>query len=190
MSTLNDPPHEPSAPVLEELVAYLDGELSPDECRQVEERLANDADYREQLHELDRAWDALDSLPSTVPDDDFARTTIEMVTLAAREEQKERSAQDASAHRGRRQWWTLAAAAMVLATFFAARWFLPNANDRLLNDLPLLTQMDLLGEVESMEFLRKLSKDVPIERLATDEAAVDREASRFKNSGNKSFDVR
>ena len=57
MSTLNDPSTEsPSRdPIAEELVAYLDGELSPDECRQVEERLASDADYREQLRELDQA---------------------------------------------------------------------------------------------------------------------------------------
>jgi anti-sigma factor RsiW len=44
MPSITDPQSDlPS----EELVAYLDGELSPEDSRRVEERLAQDADYRQ-----------------------------------------------------------------------------------------------------------------------------------------------
>ena len=45
----------------------------------------------QQLRDLDQAWEALDALPATSPGDDFARTTIEMVTLAAQEDQQQRT---------------------------------------------------------------------------------------------------
>src|SRR2546421_727285 len=52
---------QPEPPAADEIVAYLDGELPPQDCRRVESRLASDEGYRQQLHELDRAWEALDS---------------------------------------------------------------------------------------------------------------------------------
>ena len=80
MSSVTDPhPEQPA----EELVAYLDGELPPEECRHIEARLAADADYRQQLRDLDQAWEALDALPTRKANDDFARTTMELVTVAA-----------------------------------------------------------------------------------------------------------
>ena len=59
-------PHNPTRPTTDELVAYLDGELTADECRRVERRLASDADYRRRLTELEQAWSALEALPPTV----------------------------------------------------------------------------------------------------------------------------
>ena len=44
---------------LEEIVAYLDGELSPQESAQVERRLASDETYRQKLQSMERAWAAL-----------------------------------------------------------------------------------------------------------------------------------
>jgi hypothetical protein len=188
MSSVDSP--QPESPAPEQLVAYLDGELSPDECRQVEERLANDADYRQQLHELDQAWEALDSLPSTSVDDDFARTTIEMVAIAAREEQKQRTVDAAATSRNRRRLWAIAGAVAVLASFVAARLLLPDANARLLGDLPVITQMDWLDQIQDVDFLRQLSKEVPLGELAADEAAVERSVEKLKPASDKSFDVR
>ena len=47
---------------LEEIVAYLDGELSAEESARVEQRLASDESYRQQLQSIERAWLALDQL--------------------------------------------------------------------------------------------------------------------------------
>ena len=75
----------------EELVAYLDGELPDEAARLVEQRLATDDDYRRQLGELDQAWSALEALPTPTVDDKFARTTIEMVALAAQRDLTQQS---------------------------------------------------------------------------------------------------
>ena len=89
MSSVIDP--QPEHPAHEELVAYLDGELAPEECRRVEERLAKDEEYRQQLRDLDQAWEALDALPTTTVDDGFARTTIELACVAAEEDLSQRT---------------------------------------------------------------------------------------------------
>ena len=47
----------------EQLVAYLDGELDAESSLQVERRLAEDAEFRRELRQLQRAWDMLDELP-------------------------------------------------------------------------------------------------------------------------------
>ena len=39
-------PHDSAEQQLEEIVAYLDGELSGEECARVERRLASDEDFR------------------------------------------------------------------------------------------------------------------------------------------------
>ena len=80
MSSVTDPQPDPNA---DEIVAYLDGELPPQDCRRVESRLATDEEFRQEMHELDRAWDALDVLPTPTVDDGFARTTIELACVAA-----------------------------------------------------------------------------------------------------------
>ena len=58
MSSVTDP--QPERPTHEELVAYLDGELAPEDCRRVEDRLATDDEYRQQLRDLDQAWEAIE----------------------------------------------------------------------------------------------------------------------------------
>src|SRR3989304_5401659 len=124
------------APDTEELVAYLDGELTADECRRVERRLASDADYRRRLTELEQAWSALEALPTATVDDDFARTTIEMVAVAAERDVQEKSATQAASGRRRTYWMMAGGLAIALAAFAAARAFAPNPNDRLIADLP------------------------------------------------------
>jgi hypothetical protein len=159
----------------DELVAYLDGELSPDDCRRVEQRLAADADYRQQLRELDQAWEALDALPKSIVNDNFAHTTIEMVNLVAERDLADVKGKTAAA--SRRRFWGLSAAvlAAALGGFVAARALLPNPNDKLLADLPVIQQFDLLSQIDDIEFLRGLPAVLPIEQLAHDEASLERQ---------------
>ena len=49
--------------VLEELTAYLDGELDEATQLAVETRLGEDPKYLSELHSLQRTWDTLDELP-------------------------------------------------------------------------------------------------------------------------------
>ena len=75
-------------PSREEIVAYLDGETSDEERRVIEQRLANDENYRQQIHQLERAWDMLDVLPQSQVDPSFVHTTMEMVAVTAAEDLK------------------------------------------------------------------------------------------------------
>jgi hypothetical protein len=168
-------PIQPDATETDDLVAYLDGELSAEECRRVERRLASDADYRRRLTELEQAWTALDALPPTVVNDDFARTTIEMVCVAAESDGKQASSVRAATGRRRRLAMVALGAAIALAAF-AATWFLAPSRDRdLVMDLPVVAQLDVLSDVGDLKFLRGLTKldlESATRSTTTDVAAV------------------
>lgn len=76
------PPHEdfsPLDPVDEELVAYLDGELSEEQAKQVEQRLASDPQLRRRAILLKKTYDLLDYLPRPEASPDFTTRTLEKV---------------------------------------------------------------------------------------------------------------
>lgn len=178
-------PLQPDASESDDLVAYLDGELSAEECRRVERRLASDADYRRRLTELEQAWTALDALPPTVVDDDFARTTIEMVCVAAERDVKLESTTQAGADRRRRNWWIGGGLAAALAAFGATWMFAPNRDRALVADLPVVAQLDVLNDVGDVEFLRGLRKlDIEPPRSATTDAAVS-SVAEWKTSDDR-----
>lgn len=140
----------------EELVAYLDGELDDVGTQQVERRLASDPAVREEIHQLERAWDLLDDLPREEADESFTQSTVEMVALQAEE-----ALEAELARRPRRKvvQWLLAAACLGLAGFlgaFAAGWTIPHPDDALLRDLPALQRLDQLQQADNVEFLRTL----------------------------------
>ncbi|MDG1875494.1 MAG: hypothetical protein P8J27_16400 [Mariniblastus sp.] len=65
--------------VIEELTAYLDGELEQDAIERVENRLGSDPDYRAQMQSLQQTWDLLDRLPETPLKTSFTQATMKMV---------------------------------------------------------------------------------------------------------------
>ncbi len=71
---------------IEQLTAYLDGELDEAEVQHVEQRLEEDPDYLSEMQALQRSWDLLDQLPATEPDRSFTQTTMELVVGEARRE--------------------------------------------------------------------------------------------------------
>src|SRR6185369_12825375 len=118
MSSIADPQPDPAA---DEIVAYLDGELPPQDCRRVESRLATDEEYRQELNDLDRAWEALDALPASTVDDGFARTTIELACVASEADFTDRTAAAKVANRNRMWRWIAAGVAAGLFGFIVGR---------------------------------------------------------------------
>ncbi len=59
------------------LSAYLDGELSPEQCQQVERQLATSAEHRELLEELQALVEQLEQLPTYSLDKGFSAKVIE-----------------------------------------------------------------------------------------------------------------
>jgi hypothetical protein len=187
MSTAS--PH-PDLPADEELVAYLDGELPPEACRRIEARLATDVDFRRRLQELDAAWEALDVLPQTTVDDDFARTTIEMVTVAAKRDAGERAAAAKRTRRKRGLLLAVIGIATAAVGFAAFHTLVPDGNQLLLEDLPAITQVDALTQFKDVDFLRRLRQQVAPEDLADDQEALAQEMEQLRAAGSPSWDER
>ena len=112
---------------LEEIVAYLDGELSPQESAQVERRLAADETYRQKLQSMERAWAALDELPAATVDDQFSKTTMELVVESARSEVEQQTRALPVQRRKQRLSTVLlaTAAALLAALAFLLVWEIP-----------------------------------------------------------------
>ena len=187
MSSAADPQPDP---VADEIVAYLDGELPPQDCRRVESRLAEDEKYRQELNELDRAWSALDALPASTVDDGFARTTIELACVAAAADLTNETTTAQAADRRRAWRWIAAGVAACVFGFVAGRALLPHHNGALLADLPAIQQQDVLPYVKDVAFLRALAAKVPTERLVKDETVLNHGMEELQKVNSPSIDTR
>ncbi len=176
----------------DDLVAYLDGELTTEENRRIEDRLAGDSDYREQLRELDQAWEALDTLPRPSVGENFTRTTIAMVVGEAENDLAKRTADATQAGRSWRLRWAAVALVVTAASFTAASFLLPTKDARLLKDLPVIRQVDLLTQagITDTEFLRELSLRVPVEQLTRDSKGVEKELAAIAQASNPALEKR
>lgn len=65
------------------LTAYLDGELQSGEQTQLQMRLMDDERLRGRLADLQKAWDLLDELPETPVNQEFTKSTLELVVHRA-----------------------------------------------------------------------------------------------------------
>src|SRR5688500_13525386 len=143
----------------EELVAYLDGELDASGAARVERRLADDAAYRSRLAQLQRAWDLLDTLQRSEANDDFARSTVEMIAVKAVDDAK--TGQMLAVRRRSFAW--LAIGAAVLAAAITGYVLLTNRleqpNRELVRDLPVIERLDEYSNADSVEFLERLHKE-------------------------------
>lgn len=149
----------PATPLEERLVAYLDGELDAQESRAVEELLSRDSQARETLERLERAWHLLDALPRSEVGDRFTQSTLEMVTVAAEDEIRQQTVQRPW-RRARR--WLLGVSATLLAAlggYLAVDAWTPDPNRTLLEDLPVIEDLDEFRQIDDLEFLRLLYKE-------------------------------
>ncbi|HMO84284.1 MAG TPA: hypothetical protein PKC18_05105 [Lacipirellulaceae bacterium] len=166
---------------LEEIVAYLDGELSGEECARVERRLAADNDFRQQLQSMERAWTALDRLPMATVDDRFSRTTLSMVVETAARDLETRTRAVPMARR-RRLWATVAGAVAAAACgFLAFRVAWPNPNDALAADLAVIDNIDVYLQFQDVAFLQRLQESLgdDLEQLSGDARSLDNRLEQF-----------
>ena len=145
---------------LEQIVAYLDGELSPVEVSLVEKQLAEDADFRNELQSIERAWSALDALPITKVDDRFSQTTMEMVVGVARQELVEKTRAIPIRRRNTLLTKILLTAAAAALGLLMVRLVRDNPNRVLLADLPAIEYIDIYSQFREVDFLRKLQGEL------------------------------
>ncbi len=148
-TTENEPPDA-------ELVAYLDGELDSRAVAAIESRLADDAEYRQQLQQLQESWALLDLLETPAVSEDFTQTTLEMTVVAARDATQQMRIETP---RRRIKMWVLAlvgCVVSVVAGFVMFRLLSPDPDRRLLQDLPLIENVDYYTYGDDIAFIRLL----------------------------------
>lgn len=154
-SPTNNDPHR-----LEQIVAYLDGELSPVDEALIQRQLAEDDSFRLEVQSIDRAWAALDALPGVTVDDKFSQTTMEMVVGAAQQDLVARTV--ALPIQRRKQWLarTLLAATAVALGWLVVQLVRENPNRTLLADLPVIEYIDIYSQFRDVAFLRELRNEL------------------------------
>lgn len=166
MSSDADQPELTPDPALldEQLVAYLDGELDEETARRIETLAAADPKLRERLKQFGQAWELLSHLEQSETAGTFTEATLELVAIQAEAEARRHEAELPRLRRRRR---AMVGGSLLLAGlvgFLAGAWMRPDPNRPLLEDLPVIENVDeyihILGETESVEqsidFLRKL----------------------------------
>jgi anti-sigma factor RsiW len=155
---MSDPAHL-NDEAREELVAFLDGELTEDDAHKVEAKLNTDPKVRAEADALRRTWDLLDYLPKPEPSPNFTIRTMERVGPV-------RKTQLVSRPRGRMRVVVLGlvwAASLLLALgagYSGMSLFLKRGpSDRdLVRDLRLIENKHLYEVGDDLEFLRELDR--------------------------------
>lgn len=144
---------------LEQLVAYLDGELEAEAARAVERRLAADAAYRQRLIRLQQSWDLLDHLPKATIEPAFTQSTVAMVVVKAADEVEQ--LRSARSRLQRRTWAGGLALATIAFLVGYGGWSRvgDRENRRLLRDLPVIERIGDYRYVDTVEFLRTLDRE-------------------------------
>ena len=143
----------------ENLVAYLDGELTERQTRAVEKALSTDPSLRQRLAELKQTWQMLDTLPHPQATGAFTQQTMETVQFTPG------SPPPVKSNWRRRRHLLVPRAGIVLGLTVSAalgylitnRW----SNDdttMLLRDYSVIQQLDGLSDIGSTEFLRELDE--------------------------------
>lgn len=100
------------------ILAYLEGDLSPDERKAFENRLASDADLRTELEAFQQLYGDLDSLKT----EDAARRDVRRALAAL----GQTTASSSNRPKRKTMWWAVAASLVLLCTLFI--FLLPHRN--------------------------------------------------------------
>ena len=142
------------------LVAYLDGELDETESQQIDRVLARSEVARHEVEALSRAWDMLELLPTSKASSEFTNRTMSTLQLAETSFDYAEQPWYIAARRGAVALvWLGALAASGVIGFLAAWQWYPNPYQKMLAELPLLRQLDVYAEVETIEFLEGLNRE-------------------------------
>lgn len=140
----------------DEIVAYLDGELSEAKAREVEEQIGRNPAARAEAETLKKTWELLDYLPRPEPSPSFTHRTLDKLAAV-----RPTGPQPVVPRRR----WGLAIAGWAAAVLMAAGigygsvslFFPPDRTDEeLARDLRVLENYPAYEAVEDVEFLRGL----------------------------------
>lgn len=147
------------------LIAYLDGELEPDEKELLEQRLRNEPQLQKKLSELDQTWNVLNFLDSQPTESRLVCKTLQMIALQTQDALKKTTS--STKIRKPTQKWIYFALLFLFVMgigYFSLNFFLNRNQQQTIDDLFLIERLDqymLLDEksesgIDEIEFLKKL----------------------------------
>jgi anti-sigma factor RsiW len=143
----------------EDLVAYLDGELEEEASREIERTLAHSPVARHEVEMLTRTFELLDFLPAAKATEEFTDRTLATVRLTESRPPLADRPWFRQVRRGLVVVGCLAAVSAFGAIgFLATNAWVPDESDMLVEDLPVIQNLDLYREVGDLEFLRDLQR--------------------------------
>ena len=150
-----------NAAAREDLVAYVDGELSEERQRELDSVLSQNAVARREVARLEEVYDLLDHLPRPEVSGDFTASTMQTIRRETTEGFSDDSSAAAPARTDLRPLlWAAGVAAAVTFLAAAAAHFAGGSAARLrAEDVPVLERLDELRAVGDREFLDWLARD-------------------------------
>ncbi len=149
-----------------DLVAYLDGELDDVTMKDIEQTLTKSPAARHDVDMLIRTWDLLDELGRTTASQDFSNKT--MTNLRAAETQAPWTGgtwieflRGAGARHGAiLVGWVAGLACIAIVGFLLTNHWIPDESRMLVEELPVIENLDRYSNIGSIEFLRELNSKV------------------------------
>ena len=142
-----------------DLVAYLDGELDEAATLEIERALSENPVIRHEIETLTRTFEMLEELPQESASEDFTETTL--ATIQVERDTSEQPAEPwlKRLPRGTMTagWVAAMAVSAVLGMVLSDRWG-SDESDRLVEELPLVKNLDVYTDLESIDYLRELHK--------------------------------
>ncbi len=142
-----------------DLVAYLDGELDEAGSREIERILTHSPVARNEVEVLVRTWEMLDHLPLHDAPDDFTERTMSTIRI---DDYREPISEKVWFQRGQQGviaagWLAGLAVSAVLGFFITNRW-IPVETEQLVEELPLIQEIDVYIEVGNIDFVKDLQQ--------------------------------
>ncbi|MDR1491488.1 MAG: hypothetical protein LBT05_02010 [Planctomycetaceae bacterium] len=141
------------------LIAYLDGELDSKNVRLTEDRLSQESELREKMTVLEQTWNLLDSLEIVPVDKTLVRSTLEVVALTIEKE----------LHEGEKNFeqrkipdFLITLAIVLLCGVIGYQimsLYRLSVDRQILNDTPIIQQMNIYKEIGNFDFLKELAKE-------------------------------
>lgn len=144
--------------IRDDFVAYLDGELDEEATRRIEAVIAQSEVARGDMEALARAYELLEVLDRPQASDEFATRTMATIRVdEMRPDPRNTWWYRATRQGGAVAVWAAAVIGAAAVGFLATSRWLRTPADELVEQLPLVEQLDLYTEVGSIEFLQRLS---------------------------------
>jgi hypothetical protein len=166
------------------LIAYLDGELDSQNVRRMEDRLSQEPELREKMTVLEQTWNLLDSLETVPVDKELVRSTMEVVTLTIEKE----------LHEGKKNFeqrkisdFLITLVIVMLCGVIGYQLMSLHrlyVDRQILDDIPIIQQMNTYKEIGNFDFLRELAKERIFDTPSNDQKIED-ELTESIESGEK-----